>query len=370
MDKLFTPYTFGKLTLPNRLVRSATAERMADEDGRIPDRLIDFYRRLAQGGVGLIISGHMFVHPTGKAHPEMTGVYTDTLVPDLNRWVEAVHAEGGLIAAQINHAGLKADPETVPDPVAPSAAADARLAGREARALTVTEIETLVDAFAQAARRVQEAGFDAVQIHAAHGYLINQFLSPAVNRRTDEWGNSLENRMRFLRRVVEAVRAQVGADYPVFTKLGMRDGFADGLPLEDGVQVAAALEGMGLDAFEISGGFNSKTQASSRKGVRRPEEEAYFLPFAKAAREATDLPLMLVGGFRTRPVMARVLADGDADFISMCRPLINDPDFPNKLRIGELVRSGCISANNCWAKEMGEGIACKCPLEKVPDYSS
>lgn len=365
MDKLFTPFTFGSLTIPNRLVRSATAERMAEPDGAIPQKMLDFYRRLAQGGVGLIITGHMFVHPTGKAHPEMTGVYDDILLDGLSRLAEAVHAEGGLVAAQINHAGLKADPEMVAIPLAPSAVADERLSSRTPRALRVDEIEMLLDAFGQAARRVQEAGFDAVQIHSAHGYLGSQFLSPAANQRTDEWGGSLENRMHFLRRVAREVRAQVGRDYPVFTKLGMQDGFAGGLTLEDGLRVAASLKGMGIDAAELSSGFGSKTLVSSRKGVRKPEEEAYFLPFAKAVREVTDLPLMLVGGFRSRPVMERVLADGDADFISMCRPLINDPDFPNKLRAGELERSGCISANNCWAKEMEEGIACKCPLEKV-----
>ncbi|MEJ2757819.1 MAG: NADH:flavin oxidoreductase [Anaerolineales bacterium] len=365
MDPLFTPFTFGSLTVPNRLVRSATAERMAEPDGAIPQKTLDFYRRLTQGGVGLIITGHMYVHPTGKAHPEMTGVYDDHLLEGLSQLAEVIHREGGLVAVQINHAGLKADLETVEEPLAPSAVEDERLSSRTPRALTVDEIEELIGAFGQAARRVQEAGFDAVQIHAAHGYLISQFLSPAANQRTDEWGGSLENRMRFFRQVADAVRAQVGADYPVFTKLGVRDGFDDGLTLDDGAQVAASLKDMGLDAVELSGGFGMITQVNSWIGVRRPEREAYFLSLAKAAREVTDLPLMLVGGFRSRPVMERVLADGDADFISMCRPLINNPDFPNKLRSGEMQVSDCISANNCWAREMNEGIACKCPVEKV-----
>lgn len=365
MNQLFTPYTFGSLTLPNRLVRSATAERMAVPDGEIPQKMMDFYRRLTQGGVGLIITGHMYVHPTGKAHPEMTGVYSDKLLDGLSQLADVIQAEGGLVAVQINHAGLKADPETVPEPLAPSAVVDERLTNRMPRGLTVEEIEELIDAFGQAARRVKQAGFDAVQIHSAHGYLGSQFLSPAANRRTDEWGGSLENRMRFLRRVSAAVRAQVGPEYPVFTKLGMQDGFDDGLTLEEGAQVAAALKGMGLDAVELSSGFGSKTLTSSRKGVRRPKEEAYFLSYARAVREVTDLPLMLVGGMRSRQVMEQLLADGEVDFVSMSRPLINDPDFPNKLRTGELERSGCISANNCWAREMDAGIACKCPVEKV-----
>lgn len=365
MTKLFTPFTFGSLTLPNRLVRSATAERMADEAGRPLPKMIAFYRQLAAGGVGLIISGHMYVHPTGKAHPEMTGIYTDDLVPELRALADTVHVEGGLAAVQINHAGLKSDPDAIPEAVAPSAVADERLSKRNPRALTADEIETVIDAYGQAARRAREAGFDAVQIHAAHGYLISQFLSPAANKRTDEWGGSLESRMRFLRRVTGAVRAQVGVDYPVFVKLGMRDGLEDGLTLDEGQQIVAALDAMGLDAIELSGGFGGKDLVNVKKGVRRPSEEAYFLPFARKAKKVTSLPVMLVGGFRSREVMEKVLADGDADFISVCRPLINDPAFPNKLRQGLMQRSDCLSANNCWAEEMDVGIACKCPLEKV-----
>ena len=231
--------------------------------------------------------------------------------------------------------------------------------------MTVAEIEDIIDAFGQAARRVKQAGFDAVQVHSAHGYLSSQFLSPAVNRRTDAWGGSLENRMRFLRRVVQAVRTQVGPDYPVFIKFGMMDGIEGGLSLEEGLQVVASMREMGLDAVELSGGFGSKHFVNVRKGIRREEDEAYFLEFAQKARQVTDLPIMLVGGFRSASVMEGVLANGDADFISLCRPLINDPDFPNKLFHGVQDRSDCLAANNCWARANGEGIACKCPLEKV-----
>jgi 2,4-dienoyl-CoA reductase-like NADH-dependent reductase (Old Yellow Enzyme family) len=259
MTQLFTPHSVGSLTLPNRLVRSATAERMADEAGRPLPKMIALYRQLAEGGVGLVVSGHMYVHPTGKAHPEMTGIDTDELIPYLCALTDAVHAGGGLAAVQINHAGLKSDPEAVPEALAPSAVEDERLAKRTPRSLIIEEIETLIDAYAQAARRAKEAGFDAVQIHAAHGYLVSQFLSPAANKRMDEWGGSLENRIRFLRRTAGAVRAQVGADYPVFVKLGMMDGLEDGLTLEEGQQVVANLKGMGLDAVELSGGFSGKS---------------------------------------------------------------------------------------------------------------
>lgn len=365
MTLLFTPQTFGSLTLPNRIVRSATAERMADEQGRLTEKIVPFYRQLAEGGVGLIITGHMYVHPTGKAHPEMTGIYSDDLLPGLARLADTIHAAGGLAAVQINHGGMKNDAESLPEALAPSSIHEAEFISRPARALTADEIKVLIDAFAQAARRVKQAGFDAVQIHAAHGYLISQFLSPAVNQRTDDWGGSFEKRLNFLRAVVRAVRAQVGPDFPVFTKLGMMDGVDGGLTLEDGAGIVAELSGMGLDAVELSGGIGGPHLTNIAKGIRNEGREAYFIPFARAAKQVADLPVMLVGGMRSRAVMEEVLASGDADFISMCRPLINDPAFPSKLKTGELVRSGCISANNCWAREMGEGIACKCPLEKI-----
>ena len=361
---LFTPGNIGALALPNRLVRSATAERMADDGGRPRPQLVRLYRELAQGGVGLIITGHMYVHPSGKAHPEMTGIYSDDLIPGLAELADAVHREGGRVAVQINHGGMQCSREAVAETIAPSAV-DAPFLNRSPRAMTADEIARIIRAYGQAARRVREAGFDGVQIHGAHGYLIGQFLSPFVNRRNDEWGGGLEGRMRFLRAVCRAVREQVGPDYPVFVKLGMMDGVEGGLTAEEGVQVVAALEGMRLDGVEISGGIGGGRDLNVRKGIRSEEDEAYFRPLARQARPATRLPIILVGGFRSRRVMEAVLAAGDADFVSLCRPLICEPDFPNRLRTGLQDRSACISANRCWAEGMGVGIACKCPVERA-----
>jgi 2,4-dienoyl-CoA reductase-like NADH-dependent reductase (Old Yellow Enzyme family) len=231
------------------------------------------------------------------------------------------------------------------------------------------EIYALINAYAQATRRAKEAGFDAVQLHGAHGYLINQFLSPAVNRRTDAWGGNFENRLQFLREIVRAVRAQVGADYPVFIKFGMIDGPGGGLDLEIGAQIISHMADMGLDGIELSGGIGGGAVVNIRKGIRRPEDEAYYLPLAQKARGATSLPVALVGGLRSRNVMEKILADGDADFISLCRPLISEPDFPNLLRDGLKEKSRCIASNNCWAETSGVGIACKCPLDKMSNKS-
>ncbi len=359
---LFTSAKIGTLSLSNRLVRSATAECLADSDGCPKPELKTFYRELAQGGVGLIITGHMYIHPSGKAHHEMTGIHSDDLIPHLAELTETVHREGGRIAVQINHGGMQCDPQAVPETMAPSAI-DAPFLKRPAREMTPDEITLAIQSYAQAAWRVREAGFDAVQIHGAHGYLVSQFLSPFVNQRADEWGGDLAGRMCFLRAVCQAVRKRVGPDYPVFIKFGMMDGMEGGLTAEEGVQVAAALEGMGLDAVEISGGVGGGGDLSTRKGISSKAKEAYFRPLAQQARPVTRLPIILVGGFRSRSVMEDVLAAGDADFISICRPLICEPNFPNRLRLGQQERSSCISANQCWPEESGEGIACRCPVE-------
>jgi 2,4-dienoyl-CoA reductase-like NADH-dependent reductase (Old Yellow Enzyme family) len=340
-------------------MRSATAERMADKAGYPRQQYYDFYRELAAGGVGLIVTGHMYVHPSGKCHPEMTGIYDDAQIPGLAELANVIHTEGGKVVIQINHGGMQCAKDVVNGTIAPSAIA-ADFLQQPAREVTVPEIEMLITSYAQAARRVKEAGCDGVQLHGAHGYLINQFLSPFANQRGDEWGGDLTRRSRFLRKVIKAVRKQVGPDYPVMIKFGMVDGLEGGLRADEGAHIISLMAKMGLDGIEISGGIRAD---NSKKGIRRPEDEAYYRPLAQQARKATDLPLALVGGLRTRGVIDDILSSGDADFVSLCRPLISEPDFPNQLKAGQTTKSRCISSNNCWSEERGSGIGCKCPLE-------
>jgi 2,4-dienoyl-CoA reductase-like NADH-dependent reductase (Old Yellow Enzyme family) len=229
--------------------------------------------------------------------------------------------------------------------------------------MTQSEILAAVDAFAQASRRAQLSGFDAVQLHAAHGYLIGQFLSPHTNHRNDKWGGDFDKRLGFLAAVCEAVRGQVGADYPVFIKLGMTDHLElapDGLTPDDGVRIVARLADLKLDAVETSGGYGGSTDFNRRLAVGTKSPEAYFRSLAQRAKAATRLPVILVGGLRSRKVMDDVLARGDADLISICRPLIREPDLPNRLRRGEASASACISGGRCWPEEVGQGIRCKC----------
>jgi len=364
MSILFTPAKIGTMVVPNRLIRSATVERMADVTGKPTEKMKTLWTNLAAGGVGLIITGHMYVHPSGKASPEMAGIYSDSLIPALADCVKAVHDAGGLIVPQLNHGGVRCDPSTVEEVMAPSEVDNELIAPRHARAMADIEIAEAILAFGQAARRAKEAGFDGVQIHGAHGYLISQFFSPLTNRRTDGWGGSLENRTRFLREACKEIRHQVGADFPLLIKLGMQDGVEGGLCLEDMLVVASQLEEMGIEMIEVSGAMSGPLHANIQTRVRTINEEAYFRNWAKLVKQRTSLPVSLVGGLRSKSVMEDVLTSGDADFISLCRPLISEPDLPNRLQIDDVARSRCISATLCYPKNYGEGISCKCVLDR------
>lgn len=358
MSILFEAGDIADLELKNRLVRSATAERMCDEDGRLEQAMMDLYADLAGGGVGLIITGHAFVHESGKAHSTMTGVHRDDLISSLQALSEVVHQEGGKVVMQINHAGRQTSEETVGrTPVAPSPVPRIK-GGPRPHELTEAEIEELILAFGRAAGRAKEAGFDGVQLHGAHGYLINQFCSPASNWRRDRWGGSIARRLRFLEEVAAAARDEVGGDYALLIKLGIQDFVRDGLTLDDGVEIVRHLADWGLDAVEISGGMGI---GNVKKDILRAEDEAYFLPQARRAREVTDLPLILVGGMRSLEVIESILAEGTADFISMSRPLIREPDLPNQWREGRTESAACISCSNCWPGPGEYGIACRSP---------
>lgn len=361
--KLFSPVALGNLTLKNRLVRSATAECLASEPvGRATPALADLYTTLARGGVGLIITGHAYVAAAGKAHPEMLSAHCAQMVPGLRSLAEAAHAAGGRIALQINHGGRQCDSRSTPVTLAPSAVS--LPSGSTPQEMTPGDIVEAIEAFGQAARCAKDSGFDAVQIHAAHGYLIGQFLSPHTNRRTDRWGGDFERRLRFLAAVCEAARGQVGPDYPLFIKLGMMDNLdrvPDGLTPDDGARIVARLADLGLDAVEVSGGYGGgQGDFNQRRAVGTKAPEGYFRPLARRAKAATHLPVILVGGLRSRAVMDDVLATGDADLISLCRPLIREPDLPNRLRTGQATASACISGGRCWPKGLGQGIRCRC----------
>ncbi len=356
MSIVFTPAAIGTVEIKNRFVKAATAESMALDTGAVSEELIGYYERYAGFDLGMIITGHMYVHPQGKAHAKQTAIYGDEFIPGLRRLTEAVHSRGAKIFVQINHAGSQARGD-VAEPVAPSPVKN-RLTGVIPRELSHEEIEEIIAAFGEAARRAREAGFDGVHLHAAHGYLISQFNSPYGNRRKDEWGGTTEKRSRFLLRVVEDVRSKVGRDYPLSAKLGIEDGIEDGLKKEQGAELARALMDAGVDAIEVSCGLMGPTGGSARP-VNSPEEEAYFLPCAVAVREAVGaLPIILVGGLKTPALMARLIQEERADFVSLGRPLIREPDLVYQVARGRGEAASCISCNKCLEGLGKRGVRC------------
>jgi len=355
MSILFEPRYVGKMEVKNRFVRSATAEGTADADGVVGDELFDMYRNLAKGGVGLIITGHAYVQLNGRAGGDQMGIHKDELVPRLRELADEVHTASHdcKIAVQIAHAGRQAARRIVSDPVAPSVVTES-VTGITPREMTEADIEECINAFANAARRVKQAGFDGVQLHSAHGYLISSFNSPYTNRRTDKWGGSPENRMRFLMETYRRVRAEVGSDYPVMVKLNAEDFVDGGIEIDESALIARALSEEGIDAIEVSGGMyeSPRRKGVIRMGIRKPEQEAYFLPHDEKIKEAVgNTPVMAVGGMRSVSIMEDVINAGKADFISLCRPLIREPDLPNRIKSGNQ-KADCISCNGCMSSRV------------------
>ena len=352
---LFDPKNIGNMQVKNRFVRSATAESAADETGSIRDELSNMCVKLAEGGVGLIITGHAYVQPNGRYSMEQTGIHEDYLIPKLRKLSTEVHraSSDSRIAMQIAHAGRQVEQGSVSEPVGPSAVTDSS-SGITPREMTDSEIEHCIDSFADASERAKLAGIDAVQIHGAHGYLISSFISPRSNRRTDKWGGSLDNRTRFLMETYRRIRTKVGNDYPVLVKLNAADFVDGGIQVNESVQIARTLSEEGIDAIEVSGGtFESAAgKGAARTRIRKPEQEAYFLPYAAKMKEVVgDIPVILVGGIRSAQVMERIVGQGTADFVSMSRPLIREPDLPNRVKDGK-ERADCISCNGCMSRRV------------------
>ena len=364
MSEIFEPTGINGLKIKNRLVRSATWEGMCGQDGRPTDKLIDCYRDLARGGVGLIVSSYTYVRPEGKQLPGKMGIYTDEFAAEFKKLTAAVHDAGGKIAIQLVHAGGQTDPVSAGrQPLAPSAVKVVQYP-QEPAELTPEEIKDIIAAFGDGASRAKAWGFDAVQLHGAHGYLINQFLSPHTNLRTDEYGGSVENRTRFLVEVYHKVRESVGDDYPVMIKLTGSDNMEGGLVNADAVYAAGKLSEAGMDAIEISAGTSaSGAKGPARSKINAPEKEAYNLDLAQRIKESVNCPVMVVGGMRSFEVAEKAIHDGGMDYIALARPLIREPGLPNRWLQGDRGPAKCISCNGCFQPGLEEG-GIYCVIEK------
>jgi 2,4-dienoyl-CoA reductase-like NADH-dependent reductase (Old Yellow Enzyme family) len=358
MAELFERNEINGMELANRFVRSATWEGLASKDGAVTPRLAEMMAELARGEVGLIITSYAFVSPEGRSNPSQLGACDDHLLTGLRDMTGAVHAEGGKIALQLVHGGCAANPGvTGLEPVGPSEGGSfrCRAAGRK-------EIARIISDFSRAAARAKQAGFDAVQLHSAHGFLLSQFLSPAFNKRTDGYGGPLENRARLLLEVVQGVREAVGPEYPVLVKINSEDFLDGGMTREESVEVSAMLGKASVDAIEFSGGtvISPERLSPVRPGrLRTPGEEVYYRGAAVLYKKRVSVPLILVGGIRSFDVAEGLVHGGTADYISMSRPLICEPGLVRRWREGDLRPAECVSDNACFAPASdGRGLYC------------
>lgn len=332
---LFQPLTFsnGK-TAKNRFFKSAMEEQLAKHNQPTMS-LVQLYDTWAKGGAGMLVTGNVMVAENGKGSINDVVLTDERSLPILQQWAKAGAQNDTLLIMQINHAGKQSPKVLSPTPVAPSAVALQGMDGfiNPPRALTETEINTLIEQFATTAKIAEKAGFSGVQIHAAHGYLISQFLSPHHNRREDKWGGSLENRMRFLVEIYHAIRAMVQPEFLVGLKLNSADFQKGGFDETDSIQVVQKMAELGIDFIEISGGNYENPEMLSTKASSQ-KREAFFLDYAEKARAVCNAPLIITGGFRSENAMNEALQSGHLDFIGIARPFALQPDLPNQIQQG------------------------------------
>jgi 2,4-dienoyl-CoA reductase-like NADH-dependent reductase (Old Yellow Enzyme family) len=337
-------------TLPNRLAKAAMTEGLAELGGRAGERIIRLYRRWAEGGIGLQITGNIMVDRRYRERPAnivVDGEQSTEAMQGLSEWAEAARSGGGKVIGQISHAGRQSPKSIAPEPVGPSAVA-VKLPGGlfgKPRALSVDEIQDVIQRFAHTASVLCDAGFDGVQVHAAHGYLISEFLNPLVNRREDDWGGSLENRSRLLIEIVRKVRDAIGPDRILSVKLNSSDFQKGGFSFADCQAVVRLLDDESIDLLEISGGNYEQPRMMGLEGLEPVFEEevrsstrareAYFMHYAARIMESARMPVMVTGGFRTATAMNDALSEGVA-MIGLGRPLCVDPDAPSKLLRGKI----------------------------------
>jgi 2,4-dienoyl-CoA reductase-like NADH-dependent reductase (Old Yellow Enzyme family) len=337
------------VTLPNRLAKAATSEHLADHRGAPTNQLITAYRALAQAGAGLLISGNVMVDGAALEAPRNVVIEDYRHREQLRRWAAVTEGTDAKFILQLSHPGRQTmrgnrlrgrRQDVVSASAVPLAVGGSRLF-QAPRALSEPEIKAIIARFARAAQIAAEAGFDGVQIHAAHGYLFNQFLSPLVNQRTDQWGGPLENRMRLLVETVREIRATTSRQFLIAVKLNSADFQRGGFDADDSLTVARALEKEGIDLLEISGGTYESTAmvAGTPQRESTRAREAYFLEFAERFSQEVSVPIMLTGGFRTRHGMNDALDSGAVDVVGLARPITYEPDLPQRLLDGTAEQS-------------------------------
>lgn len=390
-SKLFTTCNIGPLTLRNRTIRSAAFEGMCP--GNAPSQmLLDYHRSVAAGGIGMTTIAYASVTQSGLSFPRQLWL-REEIIPGLKEVTDAIHAEGAAASIQIGHCGNMSHKSICGvRPISASSGFNI-YSPTLVRGMKKEELPEMAKAYGNAVRLARRAGFDAVEVHAGHGYLISQFLSPYTNHRKDEYGGSLENRMRFMDMVMKEVMQAAGSDMAVLVKMNMRDGFKGGMEIDETMQVAKRLEQLGAHALVLSGGFVSKAPMYVMRGAMPiktlthymdcwwlkwgvkmagrmmiptvPFQEAYFLEDALRFRKEIKIPLVYVGGLVSREKIDEVLNDG-FEFVQMARALLNEPDFVNRMRREENARCNCGHSNYCIGRMYTIEMACHKHLKDLP----
>lgn len=360
MKQLFEKTKINQMELKNRFVRSATWEGLANSDGSCSKEIIDMMIELSKGQVGLIISSHAYINPTGQSHIRQLGIYNDYLIDSYKRMIEMVHHEGSKIILQINHGGGRAMSQLKDTrSFGPSSL---EIKDYSCREMTVSEIVQTIEDFKKAAVRANNSGFDGIQLHGAHGFLLSEFLSPFFNRRKDHYGGSIENRARIILEILQAIRSELSRQFTIIIKLNSDDFIKNGFTPIEMVQVSALLEKAGMDAIELSGGTAlSVSKYSSERASKGDfqEDEVYYREAAKLYKKEINVPLILVGGIRSYEVAKDLIEQGKTDYIALSRPFIREPGLIKRWQKGDTRRATCISCSQCFIPtRAGEGLYC------------
>ncbi len=355
----FVPTTLGRLTLKNRFIRSATWDGMGFNDGSFSPAQVELFRNLSLGGAGLLTSGFIAITPQGRRNREQNMLCENQHVQSLRKIVEVVKREEVALIAQLVHCGGYASTETSNLPIVAPGDNQEPIFEEKPQALTENQIKEVITQFAEAAARAREAGCDGVQIHAAHGYLVSQFLSPCTNQRTDNYGGNPENRARFLNEVYEKVRNYVGTDFTVTIKINGSDYFKNGLECAESIKITQQLAEIGLDGVEVSGGNPISIPLTPiPKEIKACDNEVPFKNEVFAFTESLSIPVAAVAGIRSLEMIEKLIAKG-VSLISLCRPLICEPDLINQWQAGREEPSRCTSCNRCFIPAFkGKGIKC------------
>lgn len=358
LEKLFSPGKIGNVNIKNRFIRSATYTRSATDDGYVTDQLIQYYTDLAKGGVGLIITGIISIDQIGKASRGQACLFNDAFIEGQKKLVKAVHDYSEVkIGPQFSHAGRQGRTPVAPSPVL------YQVNKKMPKELTYKEIKGIIDSFVSAGRRAYECGYDLIELNAAHGWLLCNFLSPYTNKRTDEFGGNIQNRTRILVDIFNGINDEVGKEFPIMIRLQTQDFIEGGLGLDEGKEITKIIVDTGYAAVTPSGGSGDTLLTPGRNYpsviIKSQEDENYFLPLVKGLNPIMkNTKKVLMGGVRTPRTIEELLQEKVVDFIAMGRPLICEPDLPNKWKNGDLSPPLCNSCNSCYMSVLTGPVKC------------